>query len=458
LKKQVIIIPVEIQNREMLAKLYLGAVAVCHGYDVFVGNQREIAKRVLEINPGIYIDKSGARTKRSLFSKLKKLGYAPVALCEEGLVYRNKDRYLSERIDPETIRCTETFYCWGDRQKSDILEKVPEEGKFRVTGNPRFDLLRPEFRRIWEDESDAIAKKIGKFILVNTNFSRFNRLPGTDDVIELLKKRGTLGNEHGILYYKGLVQRLKEVMTAFLAFIPELSNRFPKHTIVVRPHPGENLEPYESLARRHFNVRIINEGSVIPWLIAADVIIHNSCTTGVEGWILERPVISYSAGEESIYDSTLPTMLSYNCCNVQELIEKLDEAINNKMGPKRDSATIKIAAEYIHGLQGTMAADDLIEQLPNATNISPKLLLNTERLLAKARAWVRKIPGLRLSDGLIMLAKQKFPGIEEEEVKNFLHKISLCRQEFENVQIVKLKGWINVFYMTKRGGKSGTGI
>ena len=442
----------------MLAKLYLGAVAVCHGYDVFVGNQREIAKRVFDIKAGIYIDKSGARTKRSLFFKLKKLGYVPVALCEEGLVYRNRDRYLSERIDPETIRCTDAFYCWGDRQKSDILEKIPDKEKFRVTGNPRFDLLRPEFRKIWEDESNIIKKKIGNFILVNTNFSRYNRLPGTDDVIELLKKRGTLGNEHGILYYKGLVNRLKQMMNAFLDFIPEISSHFPKHTIMVRPHPGENVVPYESLARQHFNVRIHNEGSVIPWIIAADAIIHNSCTTGVEGWLLERPVISYSAGEESIYDSTLPTALSYNCGNIPELIEKLDDVIKCKIGAKRDNATLKIAAEFIHGLNGTMAADHLIEQLPNATNISPKLLLNIERIIAKSRTWVRKVPGLRLPDGLIMLAKQKFPGINEDEVKHFLHKISLCRQEFENVHIQKLKGWSNVFYMTTRGGKGGTVI
>ena len=85
--QRTITIPVEIQNREMLAKLYLGAVAVARGYAVIVGDQKEIAKRVSELQPGIYLDKSIAKTKRVLFRKLRRLGFAPVAMCEEGLVY-----------------------------------------------------------------------------------------------------------------------------------------------------------------------------------------------------------------------------------------------------------------------------------------------------------------------------------------------------------------------------------
>lgn len=455
MKKRAFIIPVEIQNREMMAKLYLGAVAACHGYEVFVGDQKEISRRVFDIKPGIYMDKSGARSKRKLFFKLAKLGYTPVALCEEGLVYRNKGRYLTERIDPETIGYAKAFYCWGQRQKNDVLDKIGDGENVKVTGNPRFDLLRPEFRKIWTEESNAIFKRFGNFILINTNFSRFNKMPGTDDVFELLKKRGTLGNEDGIQYYKGLVQRLKEIMMAFLEFIPEISKKFPDHSVIVRPHPGENREPYQSLTRRHSNVRVINDGSVIPWLIAADAIIHNSCTTGVEGWLLNRPVISYSAGEVSNYDSRLPTMVSYNCSNIQELIEKLDEVINHKIGAKRDIKTLKIAEEYILGFKGAMAADRLIAQLPNVSEKSSVLSLTIERIIAKTRVCARKIPGLRLPEGLSMLARQKFPGIQEEDGERFLYKISLCRPEFEKVYIRKMEGWNNVFYMTMRGGESG---
>ena len=35
------------------------------------------------------------------------------------------------------------------------------------------------------------------------------------------------------------------------------------------------------------------EGNVVPWLLACSMLIHNGCTTAVEGYILKRPVIAY---------------------------------------------------------------------------------------------------------------------------------------------------------------------
>lgn len=436
----------------MLAKLYLGAMAVARGYDVIVGDQKEIARRVFELSPGIYLDKSSARTKRVLFRKLGRLGYAPVVICEEGLVYRNTSRYLQERIDPETLEQAHVFYCWGRKQQIDILTSVPDTHRLRVTGNPRFDLLRPEFRSIWLDEAAQHARRWGRFILVNTNFSRYNRLPGTEDVIELLKKRGTLDGVDGIEYYHGLVQRLGDLMQAFLQAIPEISQRFPEHAVIVRPHPGEDIAPYKALEANNPRVQVINEGSVAPWLLAADAIVHNSCTTGVEGWLLNRPVISYTAGGDSFYDSRLPTELSYKAYSLNELIDQLHTVIAAGSGAKHDQQTSEIAAEYLHGLSGPMAADQLIEQLPANPAKSPLMPLIQERLLGIARRWLRRVPGLRMPEGLVMLAKQKFPGLDEQDARRFIKKISLCRPELGQVSIKRMTGWNNVFHMIRQPG------
>lgn len=442
-----IIIPVEIQHREMMAKLYLGAVAVARGHNVIVGDQREIAKRVFELEPGVYIDKSCAKTKRSLFRKLRKCGYIPVTLCEEGLVYRDKARYIRERIDPEALREAHALCCWGSKQENDILSVLPNTETLKVTGNPRFDLLRPEFRQIWEEESAQVLTETGRFILVNTNFSRFNRLPGTADVIELLKKRGTLDVD-GPAYYRGLVDRLSILMQAFLDVIPEISANFPEHTIIVRPHPGEYVSPYLSLQERCSRLRVVNGGSVIPWLLAADAIVHNSCTTGVEGWVLDRPVISYAPEGGSQYDSWLPTELSYQCSSAHELIGKLDEVITAGASAKRDEYTEKIALDYIHGLSGNMAAEQLIDQLPATVGSARALPRAFERVMGKARVLARTIPGLRVSAGHSLLASQKFPGVDVGEVRRFLNNVASCRPELGCVNVYKMAGWNNVFRLT----------
>ena len=362
---------------------------------------------------------------------------------------RDTGRYIKERIDPETLDQAYGFYCWGQKQEADVKAKIAEKEKLLVTGNPRIDLLRPEFKKIWSNESAQICRTMSPFILINTNFSRYNRLPGTSDVIQLLKERGTLDRVAGPEYYLGLVQHLSKIMSAFLDVIPKIAERFSKHMIVVRPHPAENLDPYRSLATRHSNVRVINAGHVVPWLISAEAIVHNSCTTGVEGWILDRPVISYMPVENPSYDSQLPNDLSFKCFEPNELLNKIENVITQGLGAKRDSHTLKLAKYYISGLTGPMAADLLLDHLPKVDVDCSLMYVVKDRVLASCKSTLRKIPGLRLSSGLIELGKQKFPGLEEKEVNDFLHIMSQCRPELNNIQAVKMGRFKNVFFLSR---------
>lgn len=431
----------------MLAKLYLGATAASRGFDVIVGDQKEIVRGIYRLKPGIYIDKSVARTKSRFFGKLIQLGYQPVALCEEGLVYRDKERYIKERIDPETLGMTARFFCWGQNQKRDVCNATLEKGKLRVVGNPRFDMLRPEFREIWTDESRRIRERFGPFILVNTNFSRYNRLPGTDDVIQLLRKRGTLDSASGINYYQGLVQHLSYIMSAFVVMLPELAKRFPFHTIIIRPHPGENFNPYMELAQGEPRLRVEYGGSVIPWLLAADAVIHNSCTTGVEGWVLGKPVISYMPVENASFDSQLPNSLSHVCNSSEALFDTLERILSKEAESERDSATLQIAADYIDGLEGKFAADRLIDNLPEHPSRNSIFARVKEGVRASTKGYLRKIPGLRVSNGLKTLSKQKFPGMEQYEAENFIRLVERCRPDLKNIQLCKMAGWKNVFHI-----------
>ena len=78
-----------------------------------------------------------------------------------------------------------------------------------------------------------------------------------------------------------------------MQLIPVLSKEFGDHTIIVRPHPSENHEPWVEISEDLPNVKVLYEGSINEWALAADVVIFNNCTTGVEAFLLERPVISY---------------------------------------------------------------------------------------------------------------------------------------------------------------------
>lgn len=446
-----IIIPVEIQNREMVAKLYLGVVAASHGYNVVVGDQKEIVRGIYKFPPSLYLDKSVAKTKCRYFQKLKRMGHNPIALCEEGLVYRDKKRYLRERIDRKSMNHVSCFFCWGMQQKNDIEENCNDIRKLKIVGNPRFDLLRHEFRSLWEQDSRLLREKYGRFILVNTNFSRANRIAGTDDVIQLLKKRGTLDPDGGKEYYKGLVHHLTKIFNEFFIAIPEIAKKFPSHTIIVRPHPGENLASYKEIEEANSNVQIHNEGSAITWLLASECVIHNSCTTGVEGWVLDRPVISYMPEKNDTYDSFLPNELSYKCDDLSKLIDTINEVIRSGSELRKSAALNELAEKYIFGVNGPMAGDSLIDELPHLQLEGSWLARLYEQGYFFSKRHLRMIPGFKLPKGLAALAQQKFPGTHISELVDFINRIRKCRPDLDNIYLTETNGLKNVFNLTPKG-------
>ncbi len=52
--------------------------------------------------------------------------------------------------------------------------------KLVISGNPRFDLYRADYRGIFSDKAEKIRKVYGPFILVTTNFAFFNNYIGPE--------------------------------------------------------------------------------------------------------------------------------------------------------------------------------------------------------------------------------------------------------------------------------------
>ncbi len=131
-------------------------------------------------------------------------------------------------------------------------------------------------------------------------------------------------------YAEGLRDHKQAIFNAFKELIPILDRKFPDHTIIVRPHPTENQQVYKDIARNCQRVRVTNEGNVVPWLMATDVVIHNGCTTGVEAYMMGVPAISYRAQIDETYDMgfyRLPNLISHQCFDVDQLQETLTKII-----------------------------------------------------------------------------------------------------------------------------------
>ncbi|MCS5607779.1 MAG: hypothetical protein NZ936_19460, partial [Alphaproteobacteria bacterium] len=151
-----LLLPVETKVREFHAKLLVAAIAVERGYRVVLGEQNAMVRQIDHLPRGLYIDKSIASSKTEHFQRLRQRGNKVAAWCEEGLVYRDRQAYLEQRINLDSLAQVETFFCWGDVQRQDIGGLATGmEQKLSPTGNPRFDLLRPGFRGLFTMETQG---------------------------------------------------------------------------------------------------------------------------------------------------------------------------------------------------------------------------------------------------------------------------------------------------------------
>ena len=78
------------------------------------------------------------------------------------------------------------YFSPGDRcnPMMSAATSQPPKSKIRISGNPRFDVLRPELRGLFDGDARALREKYGPYILVATNFSRYNHFMGYDFWIE----------------------------------------------------------------------------------------------------------------------------------------------------------------------------------------------------------------------------------------------------------------------------------
>src|SRR5699024_5517070 len=154
-------------------------------------------------------------------------------------------------------------------------------------------------------------------ILVNTRFSLYNAAKGKRE--------------------KKHLQPMKKLYQSFLEMIESTAIKFPHLNIVIRPHPGENRQSYLQAFRQYKNIHVIHEGSIIKWLLAAKVIIHNGCTSGIEAFLLDRPVIAYTPYHTK--DTSLPNQVGIQSKTISSL-HKAIKRIGNYEQVKQNPSSL----------------------------------------------------------------------------------------------------------------------
>jgi hypothetical protein len=254
-------------------------------------------------------------------------------------------------------------------------------------------------------------------------------------------------------YAEGLRDHKQAIFNDFQQLVPALERAFPKHTIIVRPHPTENQDIYRTIATQCERVRVTNEGNVVPWILASQAVIHNGCTTGVEAYVLGVPALSYRPTVNDYYDLgfyRLPNLLSHQCFDLSELRGTVEDVLAGKLGPPDGHERDTLIRQYLEALDGPLACErmvDVLERVIDSGSALPKpsaldrlegWSMSTVRTLVKRSR--ERIPE---SHNRPEFQRHRYPRVSLEEIRA---RLSRFRQALGNSREVKVKQRLKHFF------------
>lgn len=428
-----IFLPIEIKAREFHSKLLFALFGAERGYETLLGGQADLIRRMPRLGPGLYIDKSTAITKRDWFDRLREMGNYVAAWDEEGLVYLNDEVYHATRMHEDSFSMTDLFFAWGPHHVRTVLARYPEAADRVVpVGNPRMDLLRREFRGYCDDRVEALRRQYGRMILLNTNFPLHNYAKGPEaaarifDAYPLKQQKNLLQG-----WYVFQRQGYDKFRQAALA----IHDRFPRHTIVVRPAPSEDEAPWRHLLDGKPRVVVSKEGNVVEWIRAADVVIQFNCTTGVEAFLLDVPSIAYRCVPSDLYETPLPIACSVEAFTQEELLVAVESAVNSAGLPQeRILQNREVIKDFLGSLQGRTCCERVLDEI--ARRRFPARSRTIPRVPAIKRLWRLWLGVVRRPDPKgVRYNRMKFSSLTVAEVRSVAQSFARAANRFHGVRI-----------------------
>lgn len=452
--------PIETKAREMDAKTLLACVAAERGHKAIVGDMVELRGLVPFMPRGVYLSKSIPDKMEKYFKRFKELGYGVTSWCEEGLVFLSREIYKKKMVSVGALAYADIFFAWGENQARAVVEKAPEAGsKIREVGNPRMDLLRRPYREIYRKIAEQRRSQYGEYILFNTNFAAVNNVIGADHAFQDSKKRGKIVTEEDEEHYWRFFKHRRTIFERMADLVGDVSRRYPRTQILVRPHPSENHDTWREATAGLENVEVVYEGTVIPWLLGARTVIHNGCTTALEAYMLETPAIAYRPVVEEGMEFELPNSVSVAARDPEEVAEAIEFVTRKDEEYERWRARAEAHLEgYIADVHGAFSSDRIVDELERyygdnpvapESRLYPLFRFGKHRLkqvLRTLRYGANRNDGNRPVD---RHRRQKFPDISTDEISEVIAQLRRESGRFEDVTVRPLRGTSRCFVIER---------
>ncbi len=441
----VLIIPVEIQARELFSRILLSVFAVENGFRVILG-QDQIIRRLAPFLPrGIVFDKGLGLARHGKPQRLTRLGHVVTALDEEGTgFFGSPEQFLSVRLSNETLDHCARWFCINEAMRKAASSKYPaHQDKFVTSGLLRTDLWREALQPVYSQNVERIREKHGPFILFCSNFSRVIHGRGSEFVERQIQGQASA--------YAEVLEKSKKIydqgqvnLDGFVKILPKLTDWFPDTKVVVRPHPAENTQFWRDQFAGNDRIEIISEGNATDWILASEILIHHGCTTGIEAEILGQPHVMYAPFPDDHHDTDLMKAFA-PIVKTEPKLKQIFESVLVKRNHEQKPMDAK--QDFFANLNGPLVTQIIADELSTLAVPGEPLRRSFPMFEYLPRMLVAKYKP-RSKKAREYLA-QKWKPISTDYIKQTMKQVSDCVGVKRNYQITQPIG--NLFEISGEG-------
>ena len=274
-----IYISIENKIREFIPRLESVAHLLNAGHTVVVGQQWGLFENVRRLPPGVFLFKKVNKMHSTIMAIAKASNHVVVAMDEDALMCSD-DACFAAGMDPASAGHIDLFLAQSDKHRDAINKTIPSLTT-AIAGNPQAERLTA--LGAYQRQIKEIENNCAPYILFVTNFKNLNSSWGSKIRSINDQVRTERAWDEGVLVWeKENIAMMRDVMDWCIENLDK--------TVAIRPHPAEDISFWVDLYGDR--AAIIRGADPVPWMAAADLVIHSGCVTGLEAVLLDKPVLN----------------------------------------------------------------------------------------------------------------------------------------------------------------------
>ncbi|MBO8217662.1 surface carbohydrate biosynthesis protein [Prochlorococcus marinus] len=450
-QRKEVYIPIEIKPREFISQLLLSAELAKIGLRVYLGSKKSIDDLVenKKNKQGTYLYKGGGGTINK-FKKLSKLVSSIAVLDQEiSPCLIDSGVTIKNRFVKGCLKYVSRLYYVGPETKkkaSEVLEDI-DASLIKAYGWPRVDIWQPSLHHIWKDQIRDIKKKFPQPFLLFTSDFGCNSEKLLAERCLALEKRGRRKTAKDISWFKNLYRNHHKKYLEFINFLPLLDADEDIPTIIIRPHPSEDHSCWEEDVRHLSKIHVVYEGTISPWILSSEGVLHRGCTSAIEAAIsrkkfaiLSNFAIKNSGSIASVISTEIKSLDTLKIWLKQRYEEKIENSSFYPLLKDHINFSNKKAAEEIAQDLSSLSGEKVFPSdlnIKKSTKSKIKIFFyKLKNKIFRKKDYVPKLPKKnKMQDGIKLLECKYFLELIYPELFFSIHETNkdLIKIEFNNL-------------------------